>query len=181
VENDQLGPEDGTALTAKLSLEISQFVSRALRGEAVDTADEGAKLAARFPQLGMSGEMIGSAIARAIGMVGAIRDGAGAAEMAPAASAEASGETDPIAAEEPDGAAAAPVVHSMPSAPDLTEFLTPTNAILLQDAPDTPPQDSPVESDIDNVQLAAPKAASGAATRFTKGPVAAVRRAFFRH
>ena len=76
LDNSQTASQTGSA-SAKLSLEISQLVSRALAGEAIDMAAEGGRLAGRFPELGMSGEMIGSAIARAVSMVGAIRSGAG--------------------------------------------------------------------------------------------------------
>ena len=45
-----------------LSLEISQAVSRVVSGEPVDAAERGAFLAAKYPELGMSGEMISEAI-----------------------------------------------------------------------------------------------------------------------
>lgn len=64
---------------ADLSLEISRLVSRLLSGEAVDTAACGEELAARFPDVGMSGEMIAEAIVSAAGMVGMIREGGSAA------------------------------------------------------------------------------------------------------
>jgi hypothetical protein len=70
---------------AKLSLEISRLVSRLLKGEEVDTAACGEELAGRFPDVGMSGEMIAEAIVSAAGMVGMIREG-----DAPAADAEES-------------------------------------------------------------------------------------------
>jgi hypothetical protein len=58
-----------------LSLEISQVVSRVVGGETVDVAERGAVLAQKYPDLGMTGEMIGEAIRRAAGMVGMIRSG----------------------------------------------------------------------------------------------------------
>jgi hypothetical protein len=56
-----------------LSLEISNLVSRVVRGESIDMAQTGAALAAKYPDLGMSGALIGQAIERAVGMVGMIR------------------------------------------------------------------------------------------------------------
>ncbi len=56
-----------------LSLEISQVVSRVVNGEAIDAKAQGAMLAQRYPELGMSGEMIGEAIMRAASMVGMIK------------------------------------------------------------------------------------------------------------
>lgn len=58
---------------AELSLEISRQVSRVVKGEAVDTAACGEELAQRFPQAGMSADMIAEAIVSAAGMVGMIR------------------------------------------------------------------------------------------------------------
>jgi hypothetical protein len=57
-----------------LSLDISQVVSRVVRGEPIDPTEKGAALAAKYPDLGMSAELIGAAITRAAGMVGRIRD-----------------------------------------------------------------------------------------------------------
>jgi hypothetical protein len=45
-----------------------------LKGEEVDTAACGAELAGRFPDVGMSGEMIAEAIVSAAGMVGMMRE-----------------------------------------------------------------------------------------------------------
>ncbi len=57
-----------------LSLDISRLVSRVVRGETIDVAERGAALAKQYPDLGMSGAMIGQAIERAAGMVGMIRN-----------------------------------------------------------------------------------------------------------
>jgi hypothetical protein len=65
----------GPASRAELSLEISRLVSRVVKGETIDAAASGAELAARFPDAGMSGEMIAKAIDSAAGMVGMIREG----------------------------------------------------------------------------------------------------------
>jgi len=71
-----------------LSLEISSIVSRVVRGESIDITQMGAALAAKYPELGMSGALIGQAVERAVGMVGMIRSAPaptkrmpGAAEM----------------------------------------------------------------------------------------------------
>lgn len=55
---------------AELALEIARLVTRAVGGETVDPRRAGVELAARFPELGVPGELIGKAIARAAGMVG---------------------------------------------------------------------------------------------------------------
>ncbi len=60
---------------AALSLEISQVVSRIMGGEPVDAAERGTLLARKYPELGMSGEMIGEAIVSAAGMMDMIRRG----------------------------------------------------------------------------------------------------------
>ena len=57
-----------------LSLEISQVVSRVVKGEPIDPTEKGAALAAKYPDLGMSAELIGAAITRAAGMVSRNRE-----------------------------------------------------------------------------------------------------------
>jgi hypothetical protein len=56
-----------------LSLDISRVVSRVVSGESIDTAENGAALAAKYPDLGMSPALISQAIERAAGMVGMIK------------------------------------------------------------------------------------------------------------
>jgi hypothetical protein len=56
-----------------LSLDISRVVSRVVSGEPIDTAENGAALAAKYPDLGMSAKLISQAIERAAGMVGMIK------------------------------------------------------------------------------------------------------------
>ena len=56
-----------------LALDISRVVSRVVSGEPIDTAERGAALAAKYPELGMNAELIGQAIDRAAGMVGLIK------------------------------------------------------------------------------------------------------------
>lgn len=60
--------------SAKLSSDIAELVSRAVSGEEINTRSEGETLAARYPGLGMSGELIGKAITRAAGMMGVSLD-----------------------------------------------------------------------------------------------------------
>jgi hypothetical protein len=77
---ESLSEEERPGLRAELSLEISRLVSRLLNGDEVDTAACGEELAGRFPDVGMSGEMIAEAIVSAAGMVGMIREGGAAAK-----------------------------------------------------------------------------------------------------
>jgi hypothetical protein len=56
-----------------LALDISRVVSRVVSGEPIDTAERGAALAAKYPELGMNAELIGQAIDRAANMVGMIK------------------------------------------------------------------------------------------------------------
>ena len=81
--------------SAELALEISRLVARALSGETIDNAASGAALAARFPDSGMSGEMIAQAIERATGMVGMIRDGEGPDAPGGAETADTGRSSDP--------------------------------------------------------------------------------------
>jgi len=65
--------EEQSVSREALSLDISRLVARVVAGEPIDTAERGAALAAKYPDLGMSGALIGQAIDRAVGMVGMIR------------------------------------------------------------------------------------------------------------
>ena len=56
-----------------LALDISRVVSRLVSGEPIDTAERGAALAEKYPELGMNAELIGQAIDRAANMVGMIK------------------------------------------------------------------------------------------------------------
>ncbi len=62
--------------SANLSLDIADLVARARGGEPIDTTAKGKELAAKYPDLGMSGELIGRAIARAADMLGVALEGA---------------------------------------------------------------------------------------------------------
>jgi hypothetical protein len=72
VEN-RCAVEESAMSREALSLEISQVVSRIIGGEPVDTAERGTLLARKYPELGMSGEMIGNAIVSAADMMDMIR------------------------------------------------------------------------------------------------------------
>lgn len=151
----------GPSASAMLSLEISRLVARALAGEVLDMPAEGEALAARYPELGMSGDRIGSAIARALAMVGAIR---GSAEPA----------MDQDAAENPEQRLA-----TSPGA-GMAEIIVPTDSpIVLQSDPGLP---SPPSAELIQAAQDHPAADSGAGAvaRFSRTSVAAVRRAFFR-
>jgi hypothetical protein len=69
--------------STELSLDIAELVSRARGGEPIDTLSKGEELAAKYPDLGMSGELIGKAIARAAGMLGVALEGAEEAASPP--------------------------------------------------------------------------------------------------
>jgi hypothetical protein len=59
--------------SAELSRDIAQLVARSLEGQALDSAAAGAALAAKYPQLGMSADLIGKAIARTASMIELVR------------------------------------------------------------------------------------------------------------
>jgi hypothetical protein len=73
VDSQREALEGSPVSRAELSLEISRLVPRLLSGENIDVAGRSEELAARFPDLGMTAEMIGSAIERAATMVDLIR------------------------------------------------------------------------------------------------------------
>jgi hypothetical protein len=73
VDNQGIASEVNPVSRAELSLEISRLVPRLLKGEAIDLAGKAEELAARFPDLGMTAEMISSAIERTTTMVDQIR------------------------------------------------------------------------------------------------------------
>jgi hypothetical protein len=77
--------------SVELSRDIAHLISRVRNGEAIDTASQGEELAARYPDLGMSGELIGKAIVRAAGMLGLEMNGSAVADGSRAAPREASG------------------------------------------------------------------------------------------
>lgn len=186
-------PETQPASSTQLSLAISELVARSLRGEAIDMPAEGERLAGRYPDLGMTGDMIGSAIGRAIGMVGSIRNGEDppAAETAVAVAAPedvgcaagsvlpdqlANGEPGAAALHKTDGEAA------QAAAGDAAERIGGSDEAI-------PPQSEIGSEPGEAASLAGAgadgqvPAASGPdrVLRLSKGPLAAVRRALFRH
>ena len=160
LDNKQIASGTGSASSAKLSLEISQLVSRALAGEAIDMSAEGDRLAGRFPELGMSGMMIGSAIARSLSMVGAIRSGAGPVDGLPADTHHA--------ADSDAGEAGADLAGLIGTVGD--------PILVLADA------DGDAAECADSLAEISPAAASnpGVVARRSRNPVAAFRRALFR-
>ncbi len=153
--------------SAQLSLDISRLVSRAVSGQPVDSALEGAALAQLYPELGMSGAMIGSAIERAVGMVGAIRN---IAEPLPPLADEA-GDSGPAVDEEPSSADRTPLIEA-----DLASALLPSDAPILL---------NPIAAAVAVANGTADERASGSTSDrpagITRQPrIAAVRRALFR-
>ena len=151
-----------------LSLDISRVVSRVVRGEPVDAAEKGAALAAKYPELGMSAELIGSAITRAADMVDRMRETA----------------VDPVwPSEKPSRAPLAPKNGANPGH-------TPKGANGAS-APISNSIDEALASAIDTeigalvsgqaASSAAPVNGAGAQGRFAGGAVARLRRALFRH
>lgn len=161
----------GPASSAKLSLEISDLVSRSLRGESIDMPAEGVRLAGCYPDLGMTGEMIASAIARALGMVGAIRNGADAGDERAATGASAA-------------AAEAGPPDSLPAAlpPDLAGVIGQSQEpILVQERGHEPGAAASLASENAPDPVRASRRSAPLAARFSLRSVAAVRRAFFRN
>ena len=158
---------DADQASAKLSLAISDLVSRGLAGEALDVPTEALRLAMAYPELGVSGPMIESAVARATGMIGSIR--AAAADRAAHDAGPADGApADPPQSEDAAVAATGEPVEAPPRAPlqmpegMLTE---PLPAVALP-----PPA----------MTEAAAAPLPGLLSRVSRRPVAAVRRALFR-
>jgi hypothetical protein len=173
-----------------LSLEISRIVSQVVSGEPIDAAERGARLAVKYPDVGMSGEMIGEAITRAAGMVGMIksapkpnswpdriRDAAPAVAEetkrveAPATNGAkaASNGALPIVARSIDGDLAAAIDAEIGN-------LVSAGTAARAEAPQ--PNDDARPAEITHLPPTA-LTASAAPRRFA--PVAALRRAFFGH
>ena len=160
MDHTQTASPAGSASSARLALEISQLVSRALAGEAIDMPAEGNRLAGRFSELGMTGEMIASAIARALSMVGTIRSGAENGNQPAAAVCDA--------AEPAPGEPAADLADLIGPVDD--PIIVPTEGDGDAAHPTGRVEDTPVSA------LPNP----GVVGRVSRGSVAAVRRAFFR-
>ncbi|MDQ3559762.1 MAG: hypothetical protein M3453_11390 [Pseudomonadota bacterium] len=172
--------------SAELSVDIAQLVSRARNGEAVDATVEGETLAARYPGLGMSSELIGKAVVRAASMMGVALHG----PEEPVASPEPGNHPDgdgelaglPPQAEtrETFDPAEAPALFALqdetptPAGPDIAERLVGKSAgpILLAAGDDAAlPEIIAAEP--------APEPDEAAAKSVLGRPVAALRRAFF--
>jgi hypothetical protein len=176
---DKIDSAPGPASSARLSLEISELVSRALSGGAVDIPTEGEKLSERYRELGMSGEMIGNAIVRALGMVGAIRD------VAERAAPPVAGLADVVAVEAADACPAGTPDRSetaselaAPAAELAASVSAIDSSIVLKQAAPMPPDEQPATEN--GVEAGAFSQPGPILARFSKGPVAVVRRALFR-
>lgn len=152
--------------SAELSRDISRLVSRALSGERIDTAIEGEDLAAKYPSLGMSGALIGTAIARAAGMMQTVLQGA---EQVPPASA------DPALAGEAEGTWEQSGAHADEGTfnGDVTE--RGPDAILAEPRPDAELTANSAPESNDRMTGPFPRRTGSAKQR-----LAAVRRVFFR-
>jgi hypothetical protein len=180
-----------------LALDISRIVSRVVSGEAVDTVERGAALAAKYPEVGMSGESISEAIARAAGMVGMIKSAPPPQRMPPVTRSE------PVAAKvavEPPGAPevallakpSAPAVEAQsplradpaipPSAQAIDDLLAAAIDAEIGDLvsgrrpPDAPGRNGSMPALPDGTPAETP--AEHGTSR--KGPLAALRRALFK-
>ena len=149
---------------AALSLEISRLVSRVLSGETLDTAASGDELALRFPDAGMTGDMIAQAIDNAAGMVGMIREG-GAPETPKTA---AGGDQKVSLVDDESFAAALNAELGELTGDPVAEETSPLDG---NGAPLT---------DADQVEGSREKTGTGLGAVIARGAAAAVRRAFFR-
>ncbi len=146
--------------SAELSIDISRLVSRARSGEAIDTNSEGEVLAARYPDLGMSPELIGKAISRAAAMMGLALDGppGATANELPGADGEPSPPLRPI-----DGA----------TAPFRDGASIAVGTLVEAAEADCAPRHPQGTSDDE------PRTEGNGDTRSLAAPVSAMRRAFF--
>lgn len=196
-----------------LALDISRVVSRVVSGEPIDTAERGAALAAKYPDLGMNGEMIDQAIVRAASMVGMIRTApppvrmpraveAVVVEAAPVGDGAAqSGDTRqadqppimtapaPIAA--PEASAAAPVARiiddELAAAIDaeIGNLISGRAAEPIASARTNGEEHPPEDASLSDIEDASPPphetAEETPRESPRRGPVAALRRVFFRN
>ncbi len=158
-----------------LSLEISQVVSRVVSGEPIDTAARGLMLAQKYPELGMSGEMISAAIVRAANMVGMIKSAPMPAAWPddPAPRAAAAISAAPVNGANGEHAKPPPPVLAQSIEDDLGSEIDAEIGNLLSERAATQPVDGADD------QASSETAHANAATR-RSGPLAAFRRAFFR-
>jgi hypothetical protein len=178
VSNLRKDAEKPAVSSAALAREISALVTRSLSGEAIDASAQGEALAAKYPDLGMSGELIGKAIGRAEGMMQTVRSGGSAAAAPDAAHAgdAAAAEVQP----------AEPVAHDE-TAPAEKGGGAPAKATDLIDgrasqfAQGVQPGE-PAQAAVKRRRPRAPLygTALAAAARLSEAPLAMVRRAFYR-
>ena len=164
--------------SAELSIDISRLVSRARSGEAINTSSEGEVLAARYPNLGMSPELIGKAISRAAAMMGLSLDGG----------VEATGSELRVA----DGEPAPALAHVAAASAAIGDRASSSLQVPAQTAPAEmaaassahPVLLAPAEPEAATLDAEEPAslgtAADGRGETFSlTSPVAAMRRAFF--
>ena len=178
-----------------LALDISRVVSRVVSGEAVDTVERGAALAAKYPEVGMSGESISEAIARAAGMVGMIKSAPPPSKMPPSVRSEpgaAKFGVDPaVAPEIAVTAAPLPAIEAQPPPRAAPAVPSSTQAIddLLAAAIDAEigdlvsgrrPPDAPGANGALPATQDAPAEMHPEQGTSRKGPLAALRRALFK-
>ena len=171
-----------------LSLDISRLVSRVVSGEAIDTAERGAALAAKYPELGMTAELIGQAIDRAAGMVGMIRS-APAPEKAvrEAANSVAASHVEVAEMERPKPAPAvstpAPVIPPVALGIDdeLAAAIDAEIGNLVTDRRTAPPEPSFADRPVLGADMAGVRRRQRRPILSEpKGPFASLRRALFR-
>jgi hypothetical protein len=176
-----------------LALDISRVVSRVVSGEAVDTAERGAALAAKYPEVGLSGQSISEAIARAAGMVGMIKSAPLPAKSEFVSRQRAEAKAEPASAPPPvtePSAAGEPPVEPAQQPPPPSVTATPAIDDLLAAAIDAELGDlvagrkwegaAPAQEPTQNINPAAPRAGTTDAPPASKSPLSALRRAIFR-
>jgi len=169
-----------------LALDISRVVSRVVSGEPIDTAERGAALAAKYPELGMNGELIDQAIVRAASMVGMIR-------TAPPPSKPARYDAQPVAdsrvevaeierPKPPLVSAPAPVVPPVALSIDdeLAAAIDAEIGNLVSDRRPVPLDLAPAEEPTLEQTWPEPEPPTAPPAEAPKGPLAALRRTFFR-
>ena len=174
-----------------LSLEISQVVARVVSGEPIDLTERGKQLAKKYPDLGMTPEMIREAIQRAAGMVGMIKNASQQREdLHEPATVEPAVPPPPPPAPLPAFVAEPPPAAKHKPAPQLSDTIERDlahaidqeigNLVTGRITP-LPKAIIPkgVATSSEDVEEEAPEPAAEEPRRFA--PVAALRRAFQRH
>jgi hypothetical protein len=186
VDNQAVASEVNTVSRAELSLEISRLVPRLLKGESIDLGGKAEELAARFPDLGMTAAMIGSAIERTTTMVDQIRnrpeplqataaapDYAGPVEEANGHGADHTNSNGGDHASDIEGMLAI----EMPRAAALSEFTfgEKPEAAAMNGNGNSP------HANVDEAPAANGETAQPARSRFASGAITTLRRALFRN